>query len=122
MDNRSQQLGRYAAPLVKRFVDKVSYRQNQAPQVPRPHRYIRERDFFDLAELAFDDHDVVNQYRLRQRNLNTGEHITERLLRSETDDDACDSRRRKNAGAELPHRIEKHQDGTSRDNHYGADD
>jgi len=45
----------------------------------------------------------------------------ERLLRREPEDDTCDSRRRQNAGAELPHRIEEHQDGTGGDNHHRGD-
>ena len=120
-NHRSQQLGRYAAPVLKRFLDEVGDGQHQPAQVPCSYRYIRERDLFDLSEFAFDNHDVVDEQRLGQRDLNSCEHIAERLLRREPENDACDSSRGKNAGAELPHRIEQHQDRTGRDDHHCGD-
>src|SRR4029077_12153165 len=97
---------------MKRFLDEICDRQNHAAQVPRPDRYISKRDLLDLAELAFDDDDVVDKDWLRQSDLNSGEHVAERLLGGETDNDARDPGRGENAGAELPDGIEQHQDGT----------
>ena len=59
---------------------------------------------------------------MRQGDLNSGEHVAERLLCGETDNDARDSGRGENACAELPDGIEQHQDGTGRDDDDGGDD
>ena len=60
-NNRAQQIGRNATPVLKGFLDKVGDRQNYPTQVPRPHRYVRESNFFDLAKLAFDHDDVIDE-------------------------------------------------------------
>ena len=56
-----------------------------------------------------------------QCDLNSGKHVAERLLCSETDDDARNSGRGENACTELPDRIEQHQDGTGRNDDDGGD-
>jgi hypothetical protein len=60
-NDRAEQIGRNATPVLKRFFDKVGDRQNHPAQIPRPHSYVRESDFFDLAKLAFDHHDVIDE-------------------------------------------------------------
>src|SRR5207253_10652303 len=60
-NNRAEKIGRNATPVLKRFFNKIGDRQNHPAQVPRSYRHVRESDFFDLAKLAFDDHDVIDE-------------------------------------------------------------
>src|SRR5207253_4992063 len=105
----SQQIGRDPAPILKRLLDEVGNRQNQPSKVPCPHGYVAECDLFNLTKLAFDYHNIIDEQRLSQRDLNTRKNVSECFLRGKTDHDPRDSGGSENAGAELPHRIEELQ-------------
>ena len=125
--DRSEQLRGSAGPILERLFDKVAQRQDQAPVIPDAHHDVGERDLLYPPPLALHDQYIVLAHRLRQRDLESGQHVRQRLLRSDSGHDADDASRGEQAGTDMPDFREQHQDGrhgkeAHRDVHHFADD
>jgi hypothetical protein len=100
-ERRAEDLGRVARPVLERFLDEVLQRHHQPALVPDRHDDEGAPDLLDAAPFAFDDHDVIEPDRLRERNLQPGEQIAEDRLRRDAGDDTDDTGRREQTRADL---------------------
>src|SRR5581483_2969222 len=89
--NGANQLSGNATPVLERLFYKIGDGQNHPAQVPGPDSHIGESDFLDLAELTFDDHNVIDEERLCESDLNPSKYVAQDPLRSESNHDAGNS-------------------------------
>ncbi len=90
-------------PVLKGIFGKVSNGQNQSAQVPDTHDNVGQIDLLNPAPLFFHDHGIVNFYRLREGNLDSGKQIHQRLLQGKANDDSGYASTRQNRRAKFTH-------------------
>ena len=61
----TEQIRRTARPVLKRLLDKVGERNDEATQIPDSHNYVRGSNFFDPSPFTFHHHRVIQSNRLR---------------------------------------------------------
>jgi serine/threonine protein kinase len=68
-EDRAEQIGRDARPVLERRLDEVGDRHHEPPLVPDAHHDVGQRDLLDAPPLALDDDHVVEADRLGDRDL-----------------------------------------------------